>query len=366
MSPVVRAEILDELEKDTDPRIGPALERRLLNDPDPDIAVASLEVLRHRATSPLLDLLNRRIAAVRTAGDAKQLRRLAEEQERWTSVVRGGLLPTFMQQPPPPFAAAPAGWPVRILAFGDFGDGSDSQKHVAASMLSYHTRQRFDFAITLGDNFYSTGMASPDDERWKTWCSDLSDPLRIPFYATLGNHDWGQPNSPAAEILFSQRSPSWRMPAAYYTFTAGDAQFFALDTDVISEKQLLWLKDALDASKARWKVVYGHHPIYSKARTRTITPRSNSCCRCCATARTSTWPVTITTCSISSPKDSCTSSLPDRAGNCVRLSQAPGHCLRRAPTASPYWRCSVSPSRRILRRRGQELYRYALRQENNY
>jgi tartrate-resistant acid phosphatase type 5 len=263
-SPVVRAEILDELEKDTDPRIGPALERRLLNDPDPDIAVASLEVLRHRATLPLLDLLNRRISAVRTAGDAKQLRRLAEEQERWTTVVRGGLLPTFMQHPPPPFAAAPAGWPVRILAFGDFGDGSASQKQVAASMLSYHTRQRFDFAITLGDNFYSTGMASPEDERWKTWWSDLYDPLRIPFYATLGNHDWGQPNSPAAEIVFSQRSPSWRMPATYYTFTAGDAQFFALDTDVISEKQLLWLKDALHASKARWKIVYGHHPIYSE------------------------------------------------------------------------------------------------------
>jgi predicted phosphodiesterase len=54
------------------------------------------------------------------------------------------------------------------------------------------------------------------------------------------------------------------MPAAYYTFTAGHAQFFALDTDVISEKQLLWLKDALRASSARWKIVYGHHPIYSE------------------------------------------------------------------------------------------------------
>jgi hypothetical protein len=54
------------------------------------------------------------------------------------------------------------------------------------------------------------------------------------------------------------------MPAAYYTFTAGDAQFFALDTDIISEKQLLWLEGALDASKARWKIVYGHHPIYSE------------------------------------------------------------------------------------------------------
>src|SRR5687767_6878960 len=260
-SPVVRAEILDELKKDSNPRIGPALERRLVMDPDPKIALGALEVLRRRATLPLLALLERRIKEVRAAGDIGQLRTLAAEHERWSTVVRGGLLPTFMQQPPPVFAAAPEGWPVRVLAFGDFGDGSAAQKQVAATMLTYHAQRRFDFAVTLGDNFYSTGMESPDDARWKTWWSDLYDPLRIPFYATLGNHDWGQPNSPAAEIVFSQKSPSWRMPSAYYTFTAGAAQFFALDTDVISEKQLLWLTDALDASTARWKIVYGHHPI---------------------------------------------------------------------------------------------------------
>ena len=263
-SPVVRTEILDELKKDMDPRVAPALERRLLRDPDPKIAVAALEVLRRRATVPLLNLLERRIREVRTAGDVAQLRLLAAEHERWASIVRGALLPTFMQQPPPAFAAVPAGRSVRVLAFGDFGNGSLAQKQVAAAMLTYHAQNRFDFAVTLGDNFYSTGMAGPDDERWKTWWGDLYDPLKIPFYATLGNHDWGQPNSPAAEIVFSQRSSSWRMPAAYYTFTAGDAQFFALDTDVISEKQLLWLDDALRASSARWKVVYGHHPIYSE------------------------------------------------------------------------------------------------------
>jgi hypothetical protein len=263
-SPVVRTEIFDELKKDMDPRVVPALERRLLRDPDPKIALASLEVLRRRAAQPLLDLLERRIGDVRAAGDAAQLRLLAAEQERWTSIARGGLLPTFMQQPPPVFAAAPPGAPVRVLAFGDFGTGATAQREVAAAMLAYHGRKPFSFAVTLGDNFYSTGMASPDDERWKTWWSDLYDPLKIPFYATLGNHDWGQPNSPAAEIVFTQRSPSWRMPAAYYTFTAGDAQFFALDTDVISDKQLLWLDGALAASTARWKIVYGHHPIYSE------------------------------------------------------------------------------------------------------
>ncbi len=263
-SPVVRTEILDELKKDYDPRVVPALERRLLNDADPKIAISALEVLRVRASTPLLKLLEQRIERVRAAGDTAQIRTLAAEHERWTTVVRGGLLPTFMQQPPPIFAVAPGDRPLRVLAFGDFGDGGEPQKQVAARMRAYHAEHPFDFALTLGDNFYSTGMAGPEDERWKTWWSDLYDPLHIQFYATLGNHDWGQPNSPAAEIVYSQRSPSWRMPAAYYTFTAGAAQFFALDTDVISEKQLLWLRDSLAASRARWKIVYGHHPIYSE------------------------------------------------------------------------------------------------------
>jgi 3',5'-cyclic AMP phosphodiesterase CpdA len=151
-----------------------------------------------------------------------------------------------------------------VLAFGDYGDGSEAQRIVAAAMLQYHRQHPFDFAVTLGDNFYPGGMESPADPRWETWWSALYDPLKIPFYATLGNHDWNQPNSPAAEILFTRESPSWRMPAAYFTFTAGSVQFFALDTDIISEAQLRWLDGGLAGSGAIWKVVYGHHPIYSE------------------------------------------------------------------------------------------------------
>ena len=54
------------------------------------------------------------------------------------------------------------------------------------------------------------------------------------------------------------------MPASYYTFTAGPVQFFALDTQsAASDKQLAWLDAELARSQSRWKVVYGHHPIYS-------------------------------------------------------------------------------------------------------
>jgi len=133
------------------------------------------------------------------------------------------------------------------------------------TLAAYHKTHPFDLGITLGDNFYSVGMESPADLRWKTQWEDVYGPLGVAFYAALGNHDWGHPDSPAAEILYSQKTSTWRMPSAYYTFSAGPVQFFALDTQsvALSEKQLQWLEAELSRSQARWKVVYGHHPIYS-------------------------------------------------------------------------------------------------------
>ena len=53
------------------------------------------------------------------------------------------------------------------------------------------------------------------------------------------------------------------MPATYYTFAAAPVQFFILDTNEIPAAQLQWLDKELGTSQARWKLVYGHHPIYS-------------------------------------------------------------------------------------------------------
>jgi tartrate-resistant acid phosphatase type 5 len=63
--------------------------------------------------------------------------------------------------------------------------------------------------------------------------------------------------------MFTQLSTTWKMPATYYTFMAGVAQFFALDTNEMSRAQLAWLDSEIRKSTAHWKVVYGHHPIYS-------------------------------------------------------------------------------------------------------
>ena len=269
-SPAVRIAILQAIAADSRwrglPDTAPLIESVVARDPDTAVAMTALETLRRWRMRELNLLLNDRVGAAKTRGtDLESLTRLVEAQERWIALERGSMLPAFMRTPPPVFAVKPGNDPVRVLAFGDFGNGSAEQKAVAQTIALYHGKQPFDFAVTLGDNFYSVGMESPSDPRWQTWFEDLYRPLGIAFYAALGNHDWGHPDSPAAEILYSGTTPTWRMPAAYYTFTAGPVQFFALDTQsvALAQKQREWLDRELTRSQARWKIVYGHHPIYS-------------------------------------------------------------------------------------------------------
>jgi predicted MPP superfamily phosphohydrolase len=152
---------------------------------------------------------------------------------------------------------------VRVLAFGDFGTGNADMTKSAAAVASYHRTHPFDMGVTLGDNVLSNGVTGTEDPRWKEVWEDLYQPLGIPIFATTGNHDWGFADSPAAEILYARTSQTWRMPALYYTYTAGPIQFFAVTTQAMSETQLAWLDSELSRSKARWKIVYGHHPVYS-------------------------------------------------------------------------------------------------------
>ena len=129
------------------------LEGVVARDPDPVVSLAALESLRRLRMRELNGLLNERISLAAGRGDTSPtVAQLAEAQERWIALERGSMLPAFMRTPPPA-SAKPADAPVRVLAFGDFGNGSGEQKMVAQTIATYHQGQRFDFAITLGDNF---------------------------------------------------------------------------------------------------------------------------------------------------------------------------------------------------------------------
>src|SRR5918992_3053884 len=168
-----------------------------------------------------------------------------------------------------PPSVKPPGQEVRFFAFGDFGSGSSHQMRVAAAMRQYAADHPVDFGITLGDNFYPSGLASPTDRRWIRRWEIPYGPLGIRFYATLGNHDYRNSARPAGEMERSRYSRSWCLSRRFYTYTAGPAQLFALDTvpiengEASAERQLGWLRQALQQSRATWKIVYGHHPVYT-------------------------------------------------------------------------------------------------------
>jgi tartrate-resistant acid phosphatase type 5 len=169
----------------------------------------------------------------------------------------------------------PSRQPLHVVAFGDYGTGSSNQAAIARAIAQRNSSQHFDLGITLGDNFYFCGVRSVDDPKWKSRWEDFYTPLGFPFYATLGNHDYGHPpvicpmqgSSPDAEVAYTAHSKSWRMPARYYTFKAGPVLFIAIDTEGWSTEQLAWIKATLAASAndpdIKWRVVYGHHPIYT-------------------------------------------------------------------------------------------------------
>jgi tartrate-resistant acid phosphatase type 5 len=148
-----------------------------------------------------------------------------------------------------------------FIFFGDWGTGTSDQKAVAHGIKSYCKSHDCDFALSVGDNFYEGGVRSVDDVQWKTKFHDIYDSLDLTFYAALGNHDVA--GNTQAEVDYSAKSARWVMPARYYTFTRENADFFVLDTNQFDAVQAQWLKKKLQGSKATWKIVYGHHPIYS-------------------------------------------------------------------------------------------------------
>jgi hypothetical protein len=239
-----------------------ALARVVSGDASDDVALAAAYILRRAAMGKVVGLLDGRLAGGKREPAARD--RLLREIERHQVFAAGQSLPHFLRDAPPPFTVKGASRRnVRVLAFGDFGDGSGRQTRMAEAMARFHAKTPFDFALTLGDNFYPAGMASPADPRWQRDFERLYASMHIRFYPSLGNHDWVLADSPAAEILYSDKSKVWQMPADRYTFIAGPVQFFALDSNLVTRAQLEWLDRELGRSKAPWKVVYAHHPIYS-------------------------------------------------------------------------------------------------------
>ena len=146
---------------------------------------------------------------------------------------------------------------VRWAVIGDNGTGEKAEQAVANQMQRYWQAVKFDFVTMDGDNIY--GGHSPSD--FKRKFEEPYKPLldeKVKFYASIGNHD-----DPDIERNYKPYNMDGNR---YYTFTKGDVQFFALDSNYMDPKQLSWLEDKLKGSTSKWKIAYFHHPLFTSAK----------------------------------------------------------------------------------------------------
>lgn len=148
---------------------------------------------------------------------------------------------------------------LRFVSVADTGTGATGQYAVAAAMTRYHQLNPYDLVILAGDNIYNNGEIEKIGAVFEQPYQALLQ-QGVKFQACLGNHDIRTDNGDP-----QVRYPGFNMQGRYYTFRRGDVHFFALDTNNNANwnAQLPWLEQELSRSDTPWKVVFGHHQIYS-------------------------------------------------------------------------------------------------------
>jgi len=184
---------------------------------------------------------------------------------------------------------------LHFIAIGDWGrEGKHLQKETAFEMGKYAESNPVKFIVTTGDNFYETGIKSVDDSLVKLTFEDIYTDisLQVPWYATLGNHDYG--DNAQAQVELTKANKRWKMPSRYYSIdeelsNGTRIQILFVDTNPFIEKykkynpeetelseksvddlnsqdsqeQLRWIESSLKNCEADWKIVVGHHPVFS-------------------------------------------------------------------------------------------------------
>lgn len=163
---------------------------------------------------------------------------------------------------------------VCFVALGDAGKANEGQYKIADAIEKKCERDGCQFSVYLGDNFYPNGVKNVDDPQWLEKFEKPYARVELPFYAILGNHDYGTLGNNFAkgdyEIQYGRKNPKWIMPSQYYDFVKSRTHFIALDTAMAMwdfehsvDKQLKFVSQAISRVSADWRIFLGHHPYYS-------------------------------------------------------------------------------------------------------
>lgn len=184
---------------------------------------------------------------------------------------------------------------IAFLAIGDFGrHGAFTQKEVARDMGTVAEILDLNFTVSVGDNFYPTGVQSTQDYQWISSFESIYTHhlLHEPWFVALGNHDYE--GNVQAQIDYSNVSRRWEMPNRYFErlIEIDNDQYLQLlviDTnpmvskylkepekylginDQSTQEQLKWIEAKLSTTNPKivWRIVVGHHPLYSGGKRKT-------------------------------------------------------------------------------------------------
>ncbi|CAJ2677713.1 unnamed protein product [Trifolium pratense] len=176
---------------------------------------------------------------------------------------------------------------LNFLVIGDWGRKGDyNQSYVANQMGIVGEKLNIEFVISTGDNFYEDGLEGVEDPAfYESFVNIYTAPsLQKIWYNVLGNHDYRGDVEAQLSPILSQKDSRW-VCLRSFILDAGIVEFFFVDTTPFVEKYFTdpedhtydWngvlpresyraelLKDvdsALVQSKAKWKIVVGHHTI---------------------------------------------------------------------------------------------------------
>ncbi|BBN05401.1 tartrate-resistant acid phosphatase type 5 [Marchantia polymorpha subsp. ruderalis] len=183
--------------------------------------------------------------------------------------------------------------PLNVLIVGDWGrKGLYNQSQVARQMSRVGKELQADFILSTGDNFYDSGLKSVNDKSFEESFTDVyhEKSLQKRWYAVLGNHDYRGNEEAQVDKSLNKRDPRWWCDYFYtipYSVSpSSTVEFFMIDTNPFVEEywtpdseHYKWarptpreevmastlenLSSALEKSPATWKIVVGHHTMYS-------------------------------------------------------------------------------------------------------
>ena len=115
---------------------------------------------------------------------------------------------------------------IGFLSVGDWGSASLGGYHLrnaagtADAMKAYIANGRggadasVEFVLNTGDNFYYCGIQNTSDPQITEDYTELFGGMGVPWYHSLGNHDYGF--SPEAQLELNETIPEWIMDDRYY------------------------------------------------------------------------------------------------------------------------------------------------------